>query len=354
MSTNETEVSCLECEENELREDLVGRRNFLRLVGGGAAALATGGALTPRLMADQPAAKPAPGSRPAEALIRELYEGLTEAQRRAVVYPWNHGAGQGQLPVRLRMTNNAYGQRIGQALTAPQRELVQRITRSICADEEGFRRIATVIERDSFGGSGWQGIGANIFGNPTQGQFAWVLTGHHLTLRCDGNSEPDAAFGGPMYYGHSADGTSQRNVFNFQTRSVRNVFEALSENQRRRAIVVGTPGELYRSVQLRPRGQAIPGLASSDLTSDQRSLVTAVMRDLLAPFRREDADEAMDIVRRTGGLDRIHLAFYRDRNSSDNARWSFWRIEGPGFVWNYRVLPHVHCYVNVTANGAAM
>src|SRR6516165_6196680 len=246
MSTNEYDVSCLECEENELREDLVGRRNFLRLVGGGAAALAAGGAVTGPLMANQPTAKPQQ-PRPAEALIRELYEGLTEAQRRAIVYPWNHGGGQGQLPVRLRMTNTAYGQRIGQALTAPQRELVQRITRAICADEEGFRRIATVIERDSWGGSSWQGIGANIFGNPTQGQFAWVLTAHHLTLRCDGNSEPDAAFGGPMYYGHIVDGNSQRNVFHFQTRSVRNVFESLSETQRRRAIVVGTPGELYRS-----------------------------------------------------------------------------------------------------------
>ena len=25
----------------------------------------------------------------------------------------------------------------------------------------------------------------------------------------------------------------------------------------------------------------------------------------------------------------------------------YWRLEGPGFVWNYRVLPHVHCFVNV-------
>ena len=27
--------------------------------------------------------------------------------------------------------------------------------------------------------------------------------------------------------------------------------------------------------------------------------------------------------------------------------WHFWRLEGPGFVWNYRVLPHVHCFVNI-------
>ena len=57
----------------------------------------------------------------------------------------------------------------------------------------------------------------------------------------------------------------------------------------------------------------------------------------------------MDIVRRNGGMDRIHLAFYRDPGATDNSRWHFWRLEGPGFVWNYRTLPHVHTYVNIAA-----
>ena len=41
------------------------------------------------------------------------------------------------------------------------------------------------------------------------------------------------------------------------------------------------------------------------------------------------------------------IAFYRDANEADARRWDFWRLEGPGFVWNYRVLPHVHTYVNI-------
>ena len=48
-----------------------------------------------------------------------------------------------------------------------------------------------------------------------------------------------------------------------------------------------------------------------------------------------------------GGLEHLHLAFYRDTGAAENERWHFWRLEGPGFVWNYRVLPHVHCYVNI-------
>ena len=73
------------------------------------------------------------------------------------------------------------------------------------------------------------------------------------------------------------------------------------------------------------------------------------MRELLAPYRREDVDEVMDIVRRNGGIERLHVGFYRDQGAADMTRWSYWRIEGPGFVWNYRVLPHVHCWVNIAA-----
>jgi hypothetical protein len=177
-----------------------------------------------------------------------------------------------------------------------------------------------------------------------------VLSAHHLTLRCDGDSEPDTAFGGPMYYGHIIDGRSPDNVFNFQTQSVRKLFDALSDSQRKQALIGGpSAGELYPSVKLRTEDK-IPGLLAADLTADQHVLVKSVMRDLLSPFRHEDADEAMAILRRTGGLDHLRLAYYKDHRQSDDHEWAFWRIEGPGFVWNYRVLPHVHCYVNIGVN----
>lgn len=113
---------------------------------------------------------------------------------------------------------------------------------------------------------------------------------------------------------------------------MRNIFEALGESQRSRAVVMGTPGELYPSVRFRASGQEIPGLAAGDLSADQRRVVETAMRQILAPFRQEDADEVLALVRRNGGLERIHLAFYRDRNSTDNSRWRFWRLAGPGFV----------------------
>lgn len=323
------------------------RRGFIRTA---ASMVAAGTVLNQAstVLGDAPAAPAARAPRPAEAMIRELYGTLSDEQRRTLVMPWNHGQAQNQLPTRLRFFNSPINRRIGEAYTQPQQELIDRILHAICSDEEGFRRISRNGRFDSSGSL--QGCGANIFGDPTDGnQFAWVFTGHHLTVRCDGNSEPNAAFGGPMYYGHSADGYSDRNVWYFQTQSVQAVFDALNEEQRRRAVATGSPGEGPRSVQFRDANDPIPGIGAADLTADQRRLVETVMRDLLAPFRREDGDEVMQLLRQNGGLERLHLAFYRDRGATDNNRWHFWRLEGPGFVWNYRPLPHVHCFVNIGA-----
>jgi hypothetical protein len=342
---------CLECDEPELYE--TDRRDFLRLAGGTAATLLVAGAAAPSTFAAASGTaavsnRIARAPRPAEALIRDLYASLTADQRAMVVYPWNHGGGgNNQLPARQRFYNQAFGRTIGDAYTTPQKDLVKSILKSVCSADDGYQRVSTVLQTDNWNNSGFNGAAATIFGDPSAGQFAWLFTAHHLTLRCDGDSEPNAAFGGPMYYGHLVDGYSQRNVFNFQTRSVVRLYEALSEAQQRRAVLSGTPGENYESVRFRASGQARPGLPASELTADQRELVAEVMHDLLRPFRKEDGDEVMDIVRRGGGLTSLYLAFYRDRGSSDNSRWHFWRIEGPGFVWNYRILPHVHCFVNI-------
>jgi len=346
----QAKVRCPECDDVEG----VGRRQFLMTVGGTAVTLASLEAV-PQILKAQPAAtqpaaaQPARAARPAEALIRELYTALTPAQRQQVVFAYNHTQANSTRPTRLGMYNAPiFGNAsIGAVYTAAQQELNERILKAICSDDEGYRRMTrngTFDASQSFGR-----CGAYIFGDPTNNQqFSWVFTGHHLTVRCDGNSEANTAFGGPMYYGHSPDGYSQRNVWNFQTRSVHSVWDALSEAQRRTATMATyvNPREQEGSVRFRQAGQAYPGLAYRDMTPDQRGLVQTVMRDLISPYRREDSDEVMDLIRRNGGMERIHLGFFRDQGTP-NTQWNFWRLEGPGFVWNYRVLDHVHCFVNI-------
>jgi hypothetical protein len=343
---------CPECVAEFDALEPVDRRGFIRVVGGAATVAAAAGIAAPAARAAFPppaqAAQPANNPRPAEALIRELHSTLTPAQQQQVVHPWDHRQGN-NMPTRLRMFNAAIfpNANIGRAYTPAQRDLVQQILRAISSGEDGY----TQLSRDgTWDGSGsLDNCGAYIFGNPTQGRYSWVFTGHHLTVRCDGNSEPGAAFGGPMYYGHSPNGYSARNCFYYQTQAVRRVFDSLSARQRDTAVIRQgpSPGEQMPSVTFRPAGQAHPGLPSSELSADQRQLVEQVMRTILSPYRQQDGDEVMEIIRRNGGLERLHLAFYRDPGSNDDARWHFWRLEGPGFVWNYRILPHVHCFVNI-------
>lgn len=324
------------------------RRGFLGTLGLGALA---GGLAPTALRAAETGAKAAQ-AKPAEGLIRELFATLSDEQKQSLVYPWDHGL-DGGVPTRLRMVNAPhFGKRIGAEYTKPQQELCNRILRAICSDDDGYQKISRNGRFDSSGS--FEGLGAVVFGDPTDGgKFSFVFTGHHLTLRCDGNSEPGTAFGGPMYYGHSAAGYSPGNVYFYQTKSVLGVYGALDEKQRKQAVISNNnPGEQARSVQFRAKGEPHPGIAYADLTADQQKLVEQVMRDILGPYRREDADEVMDLVKANGGLEQMHLAFYEDKATNDKQPWHFWRLEGPGFVWNYRCLPHVHTFVQIAKQPA--
>jgi hypothetical protein len=347
----QTRTHCPECNERPSDATTPDRRDFLKGVGERTASLfALGGVLTVPAVARAAAPvsldKPA---RPAESLVRELFTGLSAEQRAQVVLPYDHGKSRG-LPTRLQMYNAPIaGKKIGSHYTKNQQELIDRILHAIAADEEGYRRLSRNGTWDASGAL--ENCGALLFGDPSgKDPFAWVFTGHHLTIRCDGNFADGTAFGGPMYYGHSPNGYSAKNVFNYQTKSVVSVYNALSESQRKKAVVAGNPGELIESVKLRAGADARPGIGIGDLSADQRNLVEKVMRAVLSPYRKEDADEVMSVIKATGGMEKTHLAFYQDSDSGDAERWHFWRLEGPGFVWNYRVLPHVHTYVNIGTN----
>jgi hypothetical protein len=344
---NESTFYCPECDDGRdhaaNRPQSSGRRDFIRTVGGGFVALVAGGALSTRLLkADDAPAKP----RPAEELIRELHASLSDSQKKELVYPWDHVGTDGK-PTRLQTFNApVFGKRIADAYTPAQRDLVQKTLKAILSGDEAFERLSRKGTWDSSGS--FEGCGAVLFGDPTgKEKFSWVFAGHHLTFRCDGNSEPGAAFGGPMYYGHSANGYADTNVYLYQTNAVHSVFDALDQSQRKAALAPTNPGDGAAAIKFRKAEEPRPGVAYKDLSADQQKLVENVMQTLLGPFRKEDGDEVMALIKANGGMEKIHLAFYRDGELTDRQRWDVWRLEGPGFVWNFRVLPHVHCFVNI-------
>jgi hypothetical protein len=322
------------------------RREFLRVTGAGAAAATVGLALTPLERAR--AARMARQAE-AEALVFELYRSLDSEQKKYLVQPWDLKRPNQPLPARLMTANAAVGKSvIGLEYKRPQIELLRKIFRAISNGEEGYRQLSRNGKFDNSGD--FENIGAVLYGEAVEGKkFSLVFSGHHLTVRCDGNSEEQTAFGGPLYYGHSPSGYSRTNVFYNQTQAVTAIYEALSAEQRKQAVFPGKWRDGVETVRLPQKQAKLPGIAYADMTAEQKALVQKAMQELIAPYRKEDGEEVMEIIKANGGLEKIHLAFYQEGQTSAKEPWTYWRLEGPGFVWSYRALPHIHCFVNISA-----
>ncbi|MFO0802335.1 MAG: hypothetical protein U0791_04335 [Gemmataceae bacterium] len=91
---------------------------------------------------------------------------------------------------------------------------------------------------------------------------------------------------------------------------------------------------------------------ATDVTKDQKALVESVMKELVSPYRKEDGDEVMELIKANGGMEKLSFAFYKEGTNSAKEPWTFWRLEGPGFIWSFRALPHIHTFVNVNAKMA--
>jgi Protein of unknown function (DUF3500) len=279
-----------------------------------------------------------------ETAVKRLYESLTGEQKKVICKPFDD-------PLRQRYSANwaITKPTIGEFFTKDQQETIREIFKG-CTSEDGYQRFLKQMEED-YGGFGKYHVA--IFGKPGTGdQFQFVMSGRHMTIRDDGNFDDGTAFGGPMVYGHGT-GDSQKglpgNVFYYQTLKANEVFKMLDGKQQKVALLDKAPRE--DAVQIRGPRAHFPGVAVAELSADQKKLVEQVMHELLAPYRPEDVKEAMGCLKAGGGLDQMHLAFYKDQDIGSDEIWDIWRLEGPTFVWHFRGAPHVHTYVNIASSG---
>jgi hypothetical protein len=331
---------CSDCESSSE----VSRREFLRSAG--AAALVVGAAPLVARGADAIA----PGSTP-ETVTKLLYESLSDAQRKEICFAWDYveDSGDKRGLLRTRISNNWN-------ITKPtiasdfynkdQQAMIKHIFENLI-QTDWHKRIYKQLEDDAQGYGEQQSIA--MFGKPGE-KFEFVMTGRHMTLRADGNSEDHVAFGGPIFYGHAANGFNEKanhpgNVFWHQALAANKVYAMLDEKQRKRALVEKLPKEQSVAFQ-GPSGQ-FPGIPVADLSSDQKGLVQEVLGKLVEPYRTSDRDEALSCLNAQGGLDKCSLAFYREGDIGNDQVWDCWRLEGPSFIWYYRGAPHVHVWVNV-------
>jgi hypothetical protein len=331
MSTSEPiRNTCPDCEDDGLS-----RREFVRKVAGAAVAgTLLPLAVTPRKAAAGPTSKSA-----AETAVKRFYDTLDEKQKKVICFPFDHA-----LRSRINANWAITKPTIDELFNKDQQALLDEIFRGVVSPE-GYEKFKKQMEEDY---GGFDQYHVAVFGTPGSGQFEWELTGRHVTIRADGDSVDNYAFGGPIIYGHGA-GDSHKglpgNVFYYQTQKANEVFKALDGKQRTVALVEKAPREDAVAVQ-GPSGK-FPGLAVGELSSDQKGLVESVMKVILAPYREEDVNEALSILKAGGGLDGLHMAFYQSNDIGDDHEWDIWRLEGPSFVWHFRGAPHVHTYVNI-------
>ena len=113
---------------------------------------------------------------------------------------------------------------------------------------------------------------------------------------------------------------------------------------------IATFGKTPKEQAVSFRGKSIveaPGLAVKEMSRDQKVEMQSVLKILLAPYRVEDRDEALEHLTKQGGLDACRLTFFTDNDIGEDKVWDNWRLEGPSFVWHFRGSPHVHVWVNI-------
>lgn len=320
------------------------RRHFLQ---SGAALIAAG------TLAGSLPAETSSGSTP-ESIVKHLYDSLTPGQREKICFAWDHIDKERGL-LRTRVANNwqVTEPSVNEDFySADQQRMIRDIFEGI-VHPEWHARYDKQLEDDAGGWGNEQSIA--MFGNPKEGKFEFVLTGRHMTLRCDGNSADHVAFGGPIFYGHAADTFNESanhkgNVFWPQAVMANQVYEMLDGKQREAALVATSPRE--QAVAFQGKNGTFAGIPIRELSKDQQEHAQKVLQTLLEMYRQSDQDEMMACLKNQGGLQDCHLAFYKDSDIGNDSVWDNWRLEGPSFVWYFRGNPHVHVWVNVASEAS--
>jgi hypothetical protein len=355
QASSEKKIACDVCQDggDSLR---IERRKFLTTASGlalGATALGTAlptGRVWAQAANTAAVAASAAASTP-ETMVKVLFDTLTPKQRETICFDWDHqDKERGLLRTRVANNWNITDPMISDDdfYTKDQQKIIRSVYEGII-NPEWHKRIDKQLEDDA-GGYGAQNSIA-IFGKPGSDKFEFVMTGRHMTIRCDGNSADHVAFGGPIFYGHAADGDEEGpmhpgNVFWPQAVAANELYKVLDSKQQKRALIPkGLPRE--QKVGFRGKNGDFEGLPVSELSSDQKDHLQKVMALLVEPYRQSDRDEVTACLKAQGGLDNCHLMYYSQADIGNDKVWDNWRIEGPSFVWHYRGAPHVHVWVNV-------
>jgi Protein of unknown function (DUF3500) len=286
---------------------------------------------------------PTPTS-PAETAVARFYKTLKDEQKKTICFPFDD-------PLRSTVRNNwAIVKPKVSDLSSEQQALCREVFKNLCS-EDGYERFMKQMDDDD---GGFDNYHVAVFGEPGSDKpFEWVLTGRHDTLRADGNSVAGAAFGGPIFYGHAADGhfnedaKHTNNVWWYQGEQANKIFATLDDKQKAQALVAKAEEDDAKSIALRGARLGDSGLAVCTLDGQQKDMVRKLLEGMLRPFRAIDAEEVQECLKENDGVEKLRLTYFKEGDIGNDSVWDIWKLEGPAFAWYFRGSPHVHTWLNV-------
>ena len=319
------------------------RREFARTLGGAALA-ASIPLIGSKAIAAPPSTAVSTPVAPAETAVGRFFATLKDEQKKLICFPFDHPK-RSEVRANWKIVEPTIGD-----LTKEQQALCTEIFKNLTS-EEGYGRFMKQMD-DDYGG--FESYHVAVFGEPgTDKPFEWVLTGRHDTLRADGNSVEGAAFGGPIFYGHAADGHDTEdakhtnNVWWYQAEQANKIFASLDDKQKAKALINTAEPDADRSIRLRGEKLGEAGLAVGELDGQQKQMVQKLIKDMLSPFRALDAEEVQECLRDAGGADKLRLTYSKEGDVGSDGVWDIWKVEGPAFAWYFHGSPHVHTWLNV-------
>src|SRR5262249_30653706 len=252
-----------------------------------------------------------------ESLVKTLYGTLSPKQKETICFAWDYqDPKRGLLRTRVANNWNITEQFIADTdfYTSDQQAIIRHIFEGIISPD-WHKRIDRQLDDDS-GGYGVQNSIA-IFGTPGTDKFEFVMTGRHMTIRCDGNSADHVAFGGPIFYGHAAETFNESaqhkgNVFWPQAVAANKLYEMLDSKQKEEALMTKGKLPVEEKAGFQGKDGKFMGISVKELSGDQREPLQKVMALLVEPYRTSDRDEVTACLKAQGGLDNCHLAYFMD------------------------------------------
>jgi hypothetical protein len=276
-------------------------------------------------------------SKPAETVIGELFQSLKPDQQSVVCKAFSD-------PLRHKVNANWHVVKplIGSDFfNKSQQSMAIEIVKQLTS-KDGYELLKKQTDEDD---GGIEAYSMAWFGKPGDDKFEWMLTGRHLTLRADGNTQKKVVFGGPIAYGHGEESAPENNLFYFQTQKFNKVFAALDPGQRAKALLQSSiPNEANHLVELKP---GYPGLSASELSNDQLELLNDTLTTILGVYREDDAKEAHELLAEVGGLKSLSLQYYAKDDLKSDGVWDMWRIVGKNTCIHFRGAPHVHAFIHI-------